>query len=236
MAITRLTLTQITAEVRRNIGEEVAARSSISSTAADSTNIYKVINRVGQQLPKRLGEILRGEGRPTKDGCAYLDCWRTYPQNMTASVGSASVYLPVDYGHYISFYDETGAKTLRVVENVDKWHVTTLKKAAQAATPKAIELLGYESNGGNFVRRCQIYPGPTALVTPVISVQYWRIPATMSESDPGNVYADIDPVFQDIFIYGAVLELMRKDDPMYSRFQEKERDMLFNMAYTARAA
>ena len=237
MSIERLNLTQIVAEIRRNLGESVAARSHITSTNTDDTNIYRVVNRIAQQLPKRLGEIERGEGRQTKDGCMYLDCWRTPLTALTTeAAGDATLYLPVDYGRYIAFYDNTGAKTLRVVENVDKWHVAILKAATTAATPKAIEIYGYETKGANFVRRCEVYPGPTGSVTPSVSVTYWRIPAKMDGASPDSAYPDIDPVFQDIFIYEGTKELMRKDDPMFSRFDEKSMAMLANMAYTARAA
>lgn len=236
MAIERLNLTHIVAEIRRNIGEESAARSQISNTSTDSTNLYRVVNRVIQQLPKRLGMILKAEGRSSKQGSAYLDCWRTPLTALSGgSVGSNVLYTPVDYGHWITFYDNTGAKRLHVVENVDKWHVTDLKNATATATPTAIEIMGYETSGSNFLRRCRVFPVPTGAVTPSVSVEYWRIPAQMDASTPDSVYPDIDPVFQDILVYSGTLEMMRRDDPSYGRFQDKEKEMLTDMAYAARA-
>ena len=237
MAITRLTLTNIAAECRRHIGEATASRSHISSTATDSTNLYLLINRITQQLPKRLGEIARAEGRPTKDGNIYMDCWRTPLTALSGgAAGSQVLYLPADYGHYIDFYDNTGTKRLHVVENVGKWHVSDLKLATAAATPKFIEIMGFESVSGSWLRRVRVYPGPTGAVTPSASVEYWRIPVAMDATAPDTSYPDIDLVFQDVIVYGAVLELMRKDDPMYSRFADKEKDLLADMAYSARAA
>ncbi len=235
----RLSLTQIAAAVRFNIGEPDTDLSQISNTTTDTVNLLLLVNRMLNQLPKRMAEVMaKVSGAPTKVPALYLDCWRTPLTVLTGgTAGSNVMYLPADYARYVSFWDNTGAKRLHVVSNVDKWHVTTLKQHALTTTPTAVEIMGYTTDGSsNFVPLVRVWPAPTAPVTPSVSVEYWRIPAAMDVANPGSTYPDLDPVFQDVLIYGTTAEMMRRDDPSLGEFQSKEQAMLLDMAYCARAA
>ena len=232
MAIQRLSLTNLKDLVRFWIGEEIAALSKIPSSnvsGGTTASLATVINLYGQQIPSRLALIMREQGYNIQAGQIYPDWLRT-SGSMTETEGSSDVTFPSDYARYISFYDRTNRRVIWPTEEVSSTHLERLKKR-DPGPPEAIEILGVNSSS---VWTGTLWPPTEGGITPDIELIYWRLPASMADSNPGSEYPDAPPEFHILWAYGAVLEIMRPDDPAYSRFQDLERQKLTEMVYAAR--
>ena len=87
----RLTLTQIAAAVRFYLGESDSTLSQINNTYTDSVNLYLLINRILNQLPKRMAEVMAKNGTPVKTPNLYLDTWRTPLTALTGGSAGSNV-------------------------------------------------------------------------------------------------------------------------------------------------
>lgn len=233
MAILRLSLTNIRDIVRLAIGEQTSATSRVedANTTTSTASLNTIINSYAQQISNRLTHVMRQAGLSFETEKVYPDFWRT-SGSMTETEGSSSVTFPADYDRYISFYDRTNRKPIVAVEAVSKWHLERLRRKS-AGPPEAIEILGVNTSS---VWTGTLWPPTESGVTPDIELTYWRLPAIMDTADASNTYPDAPPNFHLLWVYGAVLQLTRPDDPNYTRFQALESEMLLELAQMARAA
>lgn len=229
MAVLRLTLANLETEILRLTGYDA----STDAPWATQANLYRIINIYGQRLPMRLTQVARQLGVVGPADTARFDMWRTVA-NLTTSSGSSNVDFPTDYDHWISFYDNTNARRVDPVENVDKYHIKKLRDKA-AGPPEAIEIMGFLTSGANWVRRGILYPDTASGVTPSISCTYWRLPAIFAGAAPTTEYPDADYKYHALWIYGPMCEILRNSGPSYDRFQAIELELLTDLALTARA-
>lgn len=240
MAIERFSLSEITDFVRLNIGEEDPAQSQIADANPASGNtlvgIYRVINNYLQSLPIRVGTMMRSLGMRPKDGMVQLSMWRTAATALTTASGDSVVYFPLDYYHYISFYDTQYRRPIYPVHSPLRWKAQVERfQLKPAGPPEAIVIQGFVTISSNWRRRGLLLPSTPTGNTPAINIDYYRLPALMAGTSPTAEYPDIDLAFQDICIVGPTCELMRTDDPSYPRFKERETEILIALAYTAEA-
>ena len=226
MAILQLTLANCRDEIRRRIGERTGG-TTISNPNVSDAELTRQINLYLQRLPRRTAQLTQSP-REIK-----FDMWRTF-SDLTETAGSSTVYLPVDYDRFISFWDKTNGDKLMVVKDVEKYYRKRkhLDRADTDRTgpPEAIEILGFASNSGTWQRKALLHPNTASGVTPDIRITYWRLPATVS-SDSDTL--DLDIKYQDVAIYGPLLEFYRDDDPAYQRYEALEREILIGLAKTA---
>ncbi len=227
MAIQRLTLAQIETAALQALGYVSSAVAPWVSAA----NFYLRVNQYMQRLPQRLTVIGRQAGliKPTS-GPLRFDMWRT-TATLTGTAGSQTLWLPVDYDHFISFYDFTNKRNIDPVEEVDRYWVDRLRNATPGP-PQAIEILGFASNGGAWQRKATLHPATIAGITPSVSLTYWRLPLAMTL---GTEYPDIDPKYEALALYGTIAELARPASPEFDRYTALENSMLAEMALTAEA-
>ena len=228
MAIQRLTLTQIETAILQNLGYS-------ASTAAPwttSANLYLRINDYVQRLPQKVSALasqLRKEGVELPyTGIPRFDMWRS-SATLTATAGSSTVHFPADYDQYISFWDATNSAPIYPVDNTSRYHLDILKKKS-AGPPEAIEIGGFVSSSG-WVREGTLYPATIAGTTPSITLEYWRVPASMSL---GTDSPDLDPKYESIAVFGPIVDLSRTTGKEHERFMLIEKEMLSEMAMTAR--
>jgi hypothetical protein len=237
MAIQRSTVDELITEIRRNIGEPTAARSHVSDA-----EIYMLLNRYLQKLAHRLANALRAEGIRVKDGGLRFDMWRdswlstdnNQADALVVAEGSSAVYLPTNYDHCVSFFDETHERQLFVIH--DPSFLTSKiqeLKNRPVGPPEAIQIKGYTTNGTYWVRECVLYPDTPSGVTPSLTLEGWRLPAKITI---GSEFPDIDPKYEELLVVGLSAMLLRKDDPNYKRFADEENVLLLTVASTARAA
>jgi len=232
---TILTLANIHDEIRRRFGE-----TDTSNTSITDTEITRQVNQYTQRLPARASQLGRELGLVADGKTMRFDMWRTStnsttspgPSNLIVTAGSQNIDFPNDYDHWISFYDRTHTKPIYVVEEVSRWLYEELRDAPSGPT-KAVEIRGFVSgNGSVWRRRGQLWPSVTSGVTPSIEMLYWRLPADL-ESDGDTL--DIDHKYVMLPIYGAMLEVLRDDDPAYTRYERMEAGMLVDLARSGRA-
>ena len=150
------------------------------------------------------------------------------------AASSSTVTLPDDYDQYISFYDTTANKPIEPVKSVSKWHYAKLKEKV-AGPPEAIEI-GNAATGSVNRRTATLYPATFTGVTPAIEMVYWRLPAVMPNSTPSTEYPDSDVKYHWLWVYGPLLTLLAPGDPGFERYAALEKDLLLDLAATARAA
>lgn len=230
----RLNLSQIETAILQVMGYS----SSTTAPWASSANLYLRINDYGQRLPMRLNGIARSMGLAVP---VRFDCWRTSANSSTSgtsvpvvAAGSSTVYLPVNYDHYISFYDLTHNRPIRVIQDADRWHVKYVR--APAGPPAVIEIGGFTTDGSsNWRRTATLYPAVPSGVTPSIRMQYWRLPTAMPGVSPSTEYPDIDPKYEALFVYGPICDLARNTGFEYDRYAAWEKEMLIDMVSTSRS-
>lgn len=231
MAITRLTLAQYETETLQIMGYAASTAAPWASTA----NFYLRLNEYLQRLPVRLGQIaqkMRADGRALPfSGLPRFDMWRTQT-NMTASSGSSTVWHPADLDEPISYWDNTNKRRVDKIEDVDRWRPDLRTKAA--GPPEYIELLGWASNSGTWQRKATLWPATMSGVTPSVQVTYWRIPAAFPGSSPSAEYADIDPKYEQVLVFGVAASQARNDAQQYERYRAAEEGILQEMIYSAR--
>jgi len=233
MAIQRLALSDIETAVLQIMGYGASTASPWKTQA----NFYVRVNEYMQRIPAKISAVsneLRQRGTKLPyNGIPRFDFWRTQG-NITTTSGSATAYMPADYDHYISFWDNTNSQPISVVEDVDRYHQEL--RTESAGPPRHIELLGFATNGSTWVRQATIFPATMSGITPSIRCTYWRIPAKMAGASPAAEYPDIDPKWESIAIYGTVCDLARPIKLELPQYQELEKEMLTEMAMTARGA
>lgn len=212
MAITRLTLSEIIEHIRLALGEPVAARSKVTDA-----QIVKLVNAYGQTM------VAKAHPR-------HFGMYRA-ASTLSCSAGSATVYLPSDCDDPISFYDTATDKTLPVIENVKLYHPDLVKLPTGPA--RAIELLDFALNSTTWQRKARLWPTPVSGTTPTIDVDYWRLPASFANSSPTEEYADCDPKFQMLFVYGTLLDLVYVDDPGYQAIKQMHDELFVKLLETA---
>jgi hypothetical protein len=227
MAIQRLTL----ADIENNILEITGYESSTLAPWKTSARLYNRINTYMQRLPQKITALAQNAGLadPTS-GPLRFDMWKS-TATITGTLGSQDVWLPADYDHYISFYDNTNAAPIDPVEEVDKYHLDNLRNA-DAGPTRAIEILGYALNSAVWQRKAKLYPAVEPTLTPSIALTYWRIPASMSAIGD---YPDLDPKYEAIVIHGPIRDLARPSSPEYGEWKALEEEILVQMALTARS-
>jgi len=238
ITIEKLSLSEIHTEVRRRIGETTEATSHVSDAV-----ITIQVNLYLQGLSAKVAGIV---GAPIK-----LDMYRTEinsagtgDSNLTVASGSSTVELPINYDHYISFWDKTHGRPIRVVQNVDRFYrekyFKLFEDTNRTGPPRYIEILDFRDVSANtsppigtdWKRYATLWPATTSGVTPSIKMTYYRLPHELV-GDTETV--DIDTQFQDLAIIGPMLEIMRSDDPAYDRYLAQEEKLLKGLALTARA-
>lgn len=234
MAVQRLTLAQITTEILRITGYTASSLAPWSSDA----NLYVVINRYGQRLPLRCAQVAIST-LGLSQGTIRFDMHRTVVNSATTGTGlriaasSSTAYLPTDFDAAISWWDRTNNRRIRPIVGVAKWHDEV--KTKPAGPPEAIEILGVVLDSSDWRRQATLHPATVSGVTPSVELTYYRLPAIMPGSAPSSEYPDTDIKYQDLWIYGPVLELMRPGDPAYDRYAALEKELLVDLAQTAKA-
>lgn len=221
MAVQRLSLSDITTELRRIVGEATPANSAVTDA-----QIATIVNGYGQRLATRCAQIANRQASYPR-----FDMWRT-DGTLTCTQGSATVHFPSDYDSYIEFYNSTDRRPIYPAARLSSYAYTTLKHKAPGP-PEVIEILDFVSSLSVWRRRGIIYPTPPASVTPSISLLYHRLPAVMPNSAPTSEYPDADPKYHWLWVYGPATELLRPTDSTYSRFQELEKELLKELAASA---
>lgn len=231
MAIQRLNMSQIASNILEIMGY---ADSTLAPWKTDTT-LYTRINEYGQRLPMRLNSVAKQLNLPVP---VRLDMWRTVASSGTnttsgcqVTAGSSTLYLPVDYDHYISFMNADEAKPIHVTQDTVKWESDGLY-STPPGIPKYIEILGYVTVGSNWRRAATLYPNPISSYTPSIRLEYWRLPNQMGIS---TSYPDIDPKYESLFIYGTVTDLSRSTGQEFDRYANLEKELLVEMISTARS-
>jgi len=241
LSIQRLTLAQIETAVLQIAGFASSAVAPWGSAA----NFYLRANEYGQRLPQKIAaaaQELRANGQVLPyNGIPRFDMWKTVSAASGTStttgvqVASASqtIYMPVDFDHWISLYDVTNKRNLDPVEDVDKWHLEALRDKP-AGPPEAFEMLGFATEGSNWRRVAKLYPATAASTTPNLLLTYWRLPAAMPGNSPSAEYPDVDPKYESIWIWGTATDLARQSGFEFDRCAALEKEMLLEMAMTAR--
>lgn len=249
MAIDILTGSEVLAEVRRRFGETTAATSSVTDN-----EIYALGNLYLQRLTRRMSQVLQGEGHQIGQGALKLDCWVTVLNSTTASsadnlkvtAATQQVGFPQNFDHPISLIDRNTGKKVHFVTQVNKYWLDRFQfgldnagvdpgydtdvYSVRTGPPEYMELLGMATVDSSFRVEGKIWPAVPTGVTPNLELTYYRIPATIA----AGTALDIDPKFQDLVIDGTVLSLLRDDDPVYERYLESERNMILELAKTAK--
>lgn len=226
MAIQRLTVAQLETVILEKAGYSASTKAPWLTAAT----LYLRINSYMQRLPQKVTAIAKQMGiiKP-ESGPLRFDMWKTISGTVT-NISSNQYYLPADYDHYIAIYENSSnGKALDVIEDVNLYHIARLKYKSPGY-PEAVELIGYSSQGGSWVRCCYIWP--TQDVSYTFKVDYWRIPASVSS---GTDYLDIDPKYETVVAYGTLADLALPNSPELAHFGNLEKEMLLDMAMTARA-
>lgn len=228
MAVQRLTAANIETAVLEIMGYSASTTAPWGSAA----NFYVRMNEYAQRLPFRLNMLARQMGIKTP---IHFECWKSSCNSSTSgttvvkvTAATATIYLPSDYDHYISFWDITDKHKIPVIKDVDKYH-SDLANAVAGPT-QAVEISGFVLDGSDWRRSATLYPTPTG--TPSIRLQYYRLPAIM---DAAGEYPDIDPKYESLFIYGTVCDLARNTAFEYDRYAALEKEMMADMISTARS-
>ena len=234
MAVQRLSLTQIRANILEILGYSTSANAPWS---LDSTLDLR-INQYGQRLPMRLNSMARQLNLPTP---VRLDCWRTTADSSNSTtaaiqvaIGSATVYMPVDLDAAISYYDLDNKRPIYPLEGAYRYEIEDLVNSPPGL-PKYIEVGGYVTEGSNWRRQATIYPAPISTYTYSLRLEYWRLPTSMPGEDPNYEYPDIDPKYESLFVFGPVTDLTRSTGQEFDRYAAIEKEMLVEMLSTARA-
>ena len=224
MAIDRLSLTMLRVMIRRAIGEPDSADSILTDAQlTDTINAYSLnisfkATRLHQQRDPRYRGVVR------------FGQWRDVA-TITGTSGSSTIYLPIDYDQYISFYDETAATSrhpIYPIVDVNRWFSEGVREAPPGPS-RRILLLNWELNGSAWQRRADLWPSVQTGVTPSVVMYYWRLPAALVDSAPTTNFPDADPKFHRLWVVGPVLELMRSNDPTYERWFQEEQALLAQM-------
>ena len=231
MAIQRLTLAQIAA----NILEIMGYKSSTQAPWSSDDTLYLRINEYGQRLPMRLNTIAAQMEIPTP---VRFSMWRTVADSGTATItgiqvaaGSATCYLPVNYDHWISFYNLTDSKAVYPIKDSRRWEIDELVTSPPGMV-RYIDIGGFTTEGVNWRRLATLYPTPISGNTPSIRLEYYRLPAAMSVVGD---YPDVDPKYESIFIYGTITDLARSTGQEFDRYAALEKEMLVEMLSTCRS-
>ena len=227
MAVQRITLAQIVTELFRISG----FADSASAPWLTDANLYIIINNYQQRLVSRVAQVAAAAGIKTA-AKIRLGMWKTQA-NLTATSGSSTVHFPTDYDQFESFYDNTYAKPIEAISEVNRWHIRKLRSRPSGPT-EAIEILDYVSNAATWQRRALLWPTVQTGITPSISCTYWRIPAAFTGA--GTEYPDGDYKYHNLWIYGPALEILRPEDPDYSRYEALEKELLLEIALTGTSA
>ena len=241
MAIFRQSLRQMGEVILRNM----AFANSSQAPWRTNEKLYQAINEYGQRLPMRLDAVAQNlvtSGMvPVSDLPIKFQCWRTATTSGTSTTtgiqvtnATALIYMPVDFDSYWSFYDTVQKKHIPVIDDPERFHADELVSATAGAT-KAIKIMGFGTDGsGNWRRMAYLYPTPTG--TPSLNLDYFRLPAEMPGADPENEYADIDPKYESLYIWGTTADLSRSTGFEYDRYAQEETQLLTEMCLTARVS
>jgi hypothetical protein len=229
-----MTLNQIRDEILHITGNASSATAFWGSDA----NLFIYINRVGQNIPIKVGMVLGANGKPV-----LIDFWKTTATSATTGSGlmiatsSSTGYLPVDCYYPETFYDLTNKKPVYVIHDPLKhWRQIEYLKNNPAGPPEAIELLDTVTNSTNWQRRFTIHPSTLASITPSMQLSYYRLPATMPGVDGTAEYPDAPVEFHSLWVYGTVVELMARNDPNYDRYKGLHDEVIQALASHARIA
>jgi len=231
MAILQLTLALTHDELNLRAYGDVAPQNGVGDTV-----LTRYINNYLQSLSHRLAQVMIEQELLAPGQRIGLDMWRT-DGALTETSGSSLVHFPIDYDHWISFWDRTHGRVIQPIENVDKYWRSKFLTGALEDTDRAepnqyIEIFGFVDNSNVWQRSGQLWPRTAASTTPDIQLTYYRLPATVS-SDADE--PDIDIKYQNLLIYGPIQELLRDNRPSYDRYVVREKELLAGLASTARA-
>ena len=232
MGVQRLTLNQI----RDMILHACGAAASTSAFWGTDANLFLKINMVGQNIPAKVGMLLKAGGR--KVG---IDFWKTQVTSATSgtglviAAGSSTGYCPVNYYHYESFYDLTNGSRIHVIEDPVR-HQATLEnlKKKPAGPPEAVEFLDMATLSTNWQRKFIILPSTVSGVTPSVQLTYYRLPASMPGDDGDAEYPDAPIEYHALWAYGTIMEVLARSDPEYDRYKMLNDEMLQAVAAHAK--
>jgi hypothetical protein len=241
MAILQLTLALTHDELNQRAYGSAAPTNGVGDTVLNryinnygDTVLNSYINNYLQSLTHRVTSLLRQRREIGPDERIGLEMWRT-DGSLTETEASSTVHFPVDYDHYISFWDRTHGRKINPIENVDKyWRSKFLDRndTDRTGPTEWIEIQGFVDNRNIWQRTGQLWPRVVAGVTPDIQLTYYRLPAIVSvDADE----PDIDIKYQNLLIYGPIQELLRDNRPSYERYVERERELLLGLAATAKS-
>ena len=236
MAVQRLTLANIITEILQISGFSTSDDAPWETDAA----LIRKINMTTQKIPQKVAAIMAAQRKDVEAGRCKLSMWKSSASatassgsgNLVVSSGSATVELPDDYDHWISFYDTTEEKFFYPIVKTQQERFRRLMRKPNGP-PEAIEIQGM--GGSNWQRQARLLPAPPSGVTPAFDLDYYRHPAIMPGSDTSGEYPDTDYDFQYLWVLMPLLDILRVDDAAYSRYQEQEKEMLLELAATARA-
>ena len=229
MAILQLTLANVHDELNQRAYGNTAPQNGVGDTV-----LSRYVNNYLQSLSHRVASLMQARGELAEGQQVSLDMWRT-DGALTETSGSSLVHFPVDYDRYISFWDRTHGRKISPIMDVDKyWRRKFLDRndADFTAPTEWIEILGFVDNSNTWQRSGQLWPRTVTGVTPDIQLMYYRLPATVSADGDEP---DIDIKYQNLLIYGPIQELLRDNRPSYTRYVDRERELLLGLAHTAKA-
>jgi len=234
MAVSRLSLTTIRDLCRLHLGvlDESHGRVRDSDQSTDTASLTAIINQYGQSIPQKLGSLMLQHGTQLEYSAAYPDFWKTTSTSLGEAVGSQDITLPADYARVISLWDNSMGRRISINEESDMYRLDRYRRAAPGP-PKVCEIMGVNSSG---VWTGKLWPQTPDGNTPDLTLTYWRIPAIMPDTDSDAEYPDAPANFHLLWVYGPVADIMRADDPAFTRFQEKEREMLLELLRISRAS
>ena len=234
MAITRLSLSDIETELLRIVGNYPTSPDSDWKTTAA---LYRIINTYGQKLVMKAAQFVKSAppGRQVR-----IDMYRTTTNSTTTgsgllvSSGGSVIYLPVNCDLPLTLYDRTAGAQVPFVRNVRAYHQDLLDMLP--GTPAACELLDYVTVPveSTWARQGVLYPATASGVTPSLTLEFYRLPASMATDMADATYPDCDPKYDWLFVYGPACDLLRPENPTYERYKAMETEMLKELAVTAK--
>lgn len=234
MAIYRITLADIETEILDAMGFS-ASTAAPWGTAA---KLYNKINLTGQKIAQKAADVMRSEGKLSREGTPRFDMWKTTISstastgvtNFVIASGSSAILMPNNYDHWVSFYDTNEERFIYPIEHTHSERYRRFKRKSPGPI-EAIEIQGMNSVGAQ--RNAEWMPVPVGV--PAVDMEYYRLPATMPGSSPGAEYPDADYKFHYLWVLEPLLLLMRSDEPSYTRYLEQEQELIRQLAATARS-
>ena len=231
MAIDNISTAEITTEILQITGY---TSSALAPWASDANLVVK-LNLAAHRIPQKIRQVAQALGF---QGRISMPMWFTTIDstdsagtgNFVVSASTATGHLPVDADMVHSVIDLTDNRLIPVIESSNETWYEKLRRGQPGPT-KYIHITGM---AGGTEQAFRLLPDVAAGVTPSMRLEYYRIPTDLASG--GSSFPDADYRFHYLWVLIGVLEILRPDTPNYERYLQLEKEMLIEMAETARAA